>query len=130
MSIITKLRDVWIAFNGDPSKDGELYKRYSSTKPFLPSLPSEEVMRLKEARFVRMRPIKELVRGKIINITHMSDDGEFMRFKVCGVEGVEHGMWVPRDKMLLVDCETIHVNMVKFHPQLFVEANEPEEPAT
>lgn len=123
--ILTKLRDIWIAFGGDPSDDKEVYKRYSATKPFKPACPGEEVIRCREARFVRMRPLKELVRGNIIKITHMSDDGEFMRFKVVGQEGVEHGMWVPTDKMLIVDCETIHANMVKFHPQLFVEANEP-----
>jgi len=125
MTILTKLREIWIAFGGDPSDDKEVYKRYSATKPFAPVGPGEEVIRCLESRYVRMRPLKELVRGKIINITHMSDDGEYMRFKVVGQEGVEHGMWNPGDeKLLVVDRETIHVNMLKMAPQLFVEAND------
>lgn len=125
--ILTKLRDIWIAFGGDPSDDKEVYKRYSSAAPFKPVGLDEEVIRCREFKRVRMKPLKTLVRGGIIKITHMSDDGEFMRFKVVGVEGVEHGMWVPGDSPLqIVDCETIHANMVKYYPQLFEEVKTDE----
>ena len=126
MILTNKLRDIWIAFGGDPSDDKEVYKRYSATIPMLPTCPGEEVIRTKEFRRVRMKSLKELVRKRIINITHMSDDGEFMRFKVVGVEGVEHGMWVPQGPMQIVDGETIHENMVKFYPQLFEEVKTDE----
>lgn len=41
-------RDIWIAFGADPSDDKEVYKRYSSTTPFKPASPDEEVIHFRE----------------------------------------------------------------------------------
>lgn len=118
--ILTKLREIWIAFGGDPSDDKEVYKRYSSTRPFKPVGLDEEVIPTIEARYVRMKPLKTLVRQKLIRLDHVSDDGEYLRFTTP--DNVGHGMWHPGDeKLLIVDRETIHANMVRFYPQLFEE---------
>lgn len=41
---MNKPREFWIEFGGDPSDDEEVYKRYSSTKPFKPTSYAEEVI--------------------------------------------------------------------------------------
>lgn len=116
-----KLRDVYVAFGGDPSDDREVYKRYSSTEPFKPVLPNEEIVHAREVRFVQMKPLKELVRNKIISIVHMSDDGEFMRYKILP-NGPEVGQWVSGDeKLLVVNCSTVHENFLMAYPQLYNE---------
>ena len=43
-----KRREFWIEYGGDPSLDGELYKRYSATKPFKPIFPDVEVIHCRE----------------------------------------------------------------------------------
>lgn len=50
MSEGKKPREFYIEFGGDPSKDGECYKRYSSTKPFESYLPDCEVIHCVEKR--------------------------------------------------------------------------------
>ena len=118
--IMKKLRDIWIAFGGDPSQDLGLFKRYSSMEKFEAALPNEEVIHTKEVHFVKMRPLKELLRNRVIEIIHTSDDGEFIRFKILP-KGVEVGMWHPGDGVpyMVVDCETVHQNFVCAHPELY-----------
>lgn len=67
-----------------------------------------------------MKDLKELVRERIIHLEHISDDGEYMRFKVLP-DGPTYGMWIPSGPLQIVDGETIHRSMVKNHPQLFKE---------
>ena len=43
-----KPREFWIEFGGDPSNDQEVYKRYSSTRPFEPGTFSDEVIHVVE----------------------------------------------------------------------------------
>lgn len=40
----SKHRKFWIEFGGDPSKDGECYKRYCATSPFKTVFPDSEVI--------------------------------------------------------------------------------------
>jgi Trk K+ transport system NAD-binding subunit len=72
-------------------------------------------------RYVRMKPLKELVRKKLISIEHMSDDGEYIRYKILP-NGPIVGHWNREgEKLLVVDCQTVHVNELKMAPQLYVE---------
>lgn len=41
---MSKPREFWIEFGGDPSDDNEVYKRYSATTPFEPCGLSDEVV--------------------------------------------------------------------------------------
>ena len=74
-----------------------------------------------DIQYVEMKDIKELVQKQIIQIDHISDDGEFMRFKVLP-DGPTYGMWIPSGPLQVVDGETIHRSMVAMHPQLFKES--------
>lgn len=73
-----------------------------------------------------MKPLKELVRGGVIKIIHMSDDGEFMRYKILP-NGPEVGQWVSGDeKLLVVNCSTVHENFLMTFPQLYNEVSQDE----
>lgn len=71
-------------------------------------------------RYVKMLDTKQLVRQRLINIEHVSDDGEFMRFKILP-NGPSIGMWMPdpNENILVVNCTTVHENMLKMCPQLY-----------
>ncbi len=74
-------------------------------------------------RYVRMKELKTLVRDGVVKVVGGSDDGEFIRFKVLP-SGPEIGQWYAfGQKLLVVDCETIHENIVKSFPQLYEECS-------
>lgn len=70
-------------------------------------------------RYVRMKDCGALARAGVIQVLHWSDDGEFIRFKILP-NGPEIGMWIPgKEKLLVVNCKTVHENIVKAFPQLY-----------
>ena len=72
-------------------------------------------------RYVRMKPLKELVRKKLIHIEHMSDDGEYLRYKILP-NGPTVGHWNREGELLLVvNCSTVHENELKMAPQLYTD---------
>lgn len=78
-------------------------------------------------RYVRMKSLKELVRGKIIKVIHASDDGEYYRYKVLP-DGPELGGWYDFGEILMVvDGPTVHENLLKVAPTLFEEITTPIE---
>lgn len=75
-------------------------------------------------RYVKMKSLKELVKSGLIEIVHMSDDGEFCRFKILP-SGPEVGQWCQFDQVLMVvDRETVHENFVNAAAQLYEEIKE------
>jgi len=76
------------------------------------------------SKYVKMKTSRELVRNGIIKMTHVSDDGEYCRYKILP-NGPEIGEWMKfGEKLLVVDCDTIHENQFKVAPQLYEEINE------
>lgn len=77
-------------------------------KPFVP-------------RYVRMKPLKELVRGGKLKILHMSDDGEYIHYKVLP-NGPTCGEWMQfGERLMVVDRETVHENQVLMKPDFYEE---------
>lgn len=70
-------------------------------------------------KFVKKREYKELIQNKIIEVEHVSDDGEFIRYKILP-NGPIVGEWINfGNKLLVVNCDTVHENFLKSYPQLF-----------
>jgi hypothetical protein len=81
---------------------------------------------MKYDKWVRMKSVGRLVRANLIKIEHLSDDGEFIRYKVLP-NGPVVGQWLPHgDRQLVVDCETVHANFINAYPQLFEDADAPD----
>lgn len=72
-------------------------------------------------RWVRFKGLRHLINNKVIHLIHVSEDGEYMRFKILP-DGPEIGRWDTGDeKILVVNCQTEHENFVNTYPQLFEE---------
>ncbi len=67
--------------------------------------------------WVRLKSSKELLKLGY-TISHVSDDGEFMRF---GKGGTELGLWssAQHEPQMVVNCGVIHENAVKMFPDAF-----------
>lgn len=72
-------------------------------------------------KYIQMKTAKELIRNKLIEMIHVTDDGEYCRYKILP-NGPEVGEWTKfGEKLLVIDCETVHENQVKAAPQLYKE---------
>jgi len=72
-------------------------------------------------KFVKKRDYKYLIRNNLIEVEHWSDSGDFVRYKILP-NGPVVGEWATfGEKLLVVDCETVHENFLKVAPQLFEE---------
>lgn len=75
------------------------------------------------AKYVRMKPLKELVRNGELKILHMSDDGEYIQYKILP-NGPICGEWVQfGETLMVVDRETVHENSVLMKPEWYEEVN-------
>ena len=74
-------------------------------------------------KYVQMKSMKELVRKKIIEIVHLSDDGEYCRYKILP-GSVEISEWCRfGNKLMVVSCETVHEHQLKVAPQLYEDCD-------
>lgn len=65
--------------------------------------------------------MRELVTTKKIELIHVSDDGEYCRYKILP-NGPEIGEWCKfKQTLMVVDCDTIHENQIKMCPDLYEE---------
>lgn len=71
-------------------------------------------------RHVTMRSIKDLIREGLVRLDHISDDGEYVRFKILP-NGPVVGMYLLRGPALVVEGETIHINQIKMMPWAFTD---------
>ena len=67
---------------------------------------------------VRFKNLKELGRAGI-DVVHLSDDGEYIRFRKGPNGNPVIGMWVPRGPLTVVDFETVDKNVVDMFPEAF-----------
>jgi hypothetical protein len=74
-------------------------------------------------RWVRLKSPKELIKAGFA-IAHISDDGEFIRF---GKGGTEVGIWQGPEPRLVVNCSTVHENLLKMFPDAFEEVEGRDE---
>lgn len=75
-------------------------------------------------RYVKMLDLRKAVRRKLIQIEQVSDDGEYIHFKILP-NGPICGMWNEfGEKLMVVDRSTVHENMVKMCPDLFEPVDE------
>jgi len=78
---------------------------------------------MKELKYVKKRDYKYLIRNSIIEVEHWSDDGEFVRYRILP-NGPVFGEWANfGEKLLVVDCDTVHENVVNGFPQLYEEVS-------
>lgn len=75
-----------------------------------------------------MKPLKQLVRERKIDLLHVSDDGEFVQYKLLP-DGPIIGQWQQFDQVLMVvDRETVHENSVNLAPGLYDKVPPPHPP--
>lgn len=75
-------------------------------------------------RYVRMKPLKTLINENIIELIHVSDSGEYIRYKVLP-DGPEINQWQTGDEpLLVVNCGTLHESMLKTFPQLYEDVKD------
>lgn len=71
---MSKAREFWIEFGGDPSDDKEVYKRYSATSPFKPGSFSDEVVHTIEySAYEELVTALEAVNRRLGRITYICE---------------------------------------------------------